>query len=339
MFRMFQKANPTKMKKTKPSRFHFLLAAAVAFAGSASAATLTWTAGGAGNWDTDARWGGTEPVSGDFAIVNNGNTVTANMAGEIAGRLDVTGGSTVQVNAGDLTLNAVSQSASLNVNSGTLNVAGGAVSVTGVVNNFLQGGGAINVSAGSVTHTAANLRFGDGASTGSLSVSGTGSWSSGQLVIVGNGSVSLTGSSAQIINVNINNNQVAGTLTFNLTPGSAGINAVGATNMNLTRPDTLNFFTDNLNSGDQMVDIFNYSGSLTSTFNTVNVISPTLGTLALGSDPSGNASNLNAGEYWIDYGTGTSSSITMLYNIPEPSPYGLAALGALALLGLRRRSA
>jgi hypothetical protein len=87
-----------------------------------------------------------------------------------------------------------------------------------------------------------------------------------------------------------------------------------------------------------MFDIFDYSGSLTSTFDTINIFNPTFGNLTLGSDPLGDASNLNPGEYWIDYGGGSNDSITLLYAIPEPSSTALLGLGALAF-ALRRSRA
>lgn len=326
------------MKTTKPYQLHLSLITALALAGPASAATLTYN-GTDGNWDTDANWtGGPEPVSGDLARVLSGETVTVDQAGEIAGQLQVSNsGSTVIVTTGGaLTLNAVTQTASLNIGSnGILNVNGGSVTVLGVVNNFLNGGGQVNVSAGSLTHTATNLRFGDGASTGTIDVSGSGTWSSGNLNIIGTGNINLTGSSATISGVNINNN-FGGNLTFNLTPDSGLINAIAASTLNLTSADTLNVYTANLNYGDQAFDIFDYS-SLTSTFDTVNIFNPTFGNLTLGSDPFGDASNLNAGEYWIDYGGGSNDSITLLYAIPEPSSTALLGLGGLAFALRRRR--
>ena len=326
------------MKKAAENLLFVIIFSLASLSIQASGATLTWS-GGDGDWDNDARWGGTQPVSGDQAQVNNGNKVTVNLAGEIASRLNLSNGSTVNANAGSLTLNAVSNTASLSINNSSLNVAGGAVVVSGVVNNFLQNSGVINVSAGSLSHTATNLRFGDGPSTGTLTVSGSGQWTSGSLIIVGTGNINLTGSSAQISGVAIANTAAGAALTFNLTPDSGGINAIGATNVNLTQTDTLNFNTDGY-LGARTVQLFNYSGTLTSTFDTTNITRTGVGSLLLGSNPLGNPASLGANEYYLDYGDGSNDSITLYYNavaVPEPSTLALLIGGGAMLFGMRRR--
>jgi hypothetical protein len=59
------------------------------------------------------------------------------------------------------------------------------------------------------------------------------------------------------------------------------------------------------------------------------------GSLTLGADPLGDASNLEKGQYFIDYSGGT---VTLLMNVPEPSSTALLGLGGLALALRRRRS-
>ena len=58
--------------------------------------------------------------------------------------------------------------------------------------------------------------------------------------------------------------------------------------------------------------------------------------LTLGADPFGDASNLEKGQYFIDYSTG--SNITLLLHVPEPSSTALLGLGGLALMLRRKRS-
>ncbi len=304
------------MNKRDLYRLHLVLVCAVAFAGPASAATRTWS-GGSDNWDTDVRWGGTEPVSGDYANVNNGDTVTVNLAGEIAGQLGLSAGSTVNVNTGgDLTLDAVSQSASLSINNGTLNVDGGTVTTEGLVNNFLNGGGEINVSAGSVINNAHALRFGDGATTGTLDVNGTGSWTGKSLVGVGTSIINLTGSDASLSLAEILMWDT--TLEVNLTPGSTGIDTIDLSGRLLLgtdggRSQTLNFDTDGY-LGARTVVLFTYGSTLTGTFKTTNISRTGVGNLTLGSDPGGNPANLGSDQYYLDYGSGSGSSVTLYYN-------------------------
>ena len=85
-----------------------------------------------------------------------------------------------------------------------------------------------------------------------------------------------------------------------------------------------------------LVDYAN-AGVLTTTFAS-ETITGTGGwdSLTLGADPFGDASNLEKGQYFIDYSTG--SNITLLMNVPEPSSTALLGLGGLAL-ALRRRRA
>ena len=60
------------------------------------------------------------------------------------------------------------------------------------------------------------------------------------------------------------------------------------------------------------------------------------GSFTLGDDPFGDASNLEKGQYFIDYST--DSNITLLLHVPEPSSTALLGLGGLALMLRRKRS-
>ena len=77
-----------------------------------------------------------------------------------------------------------------------------------------------------------------------------------------------------------------------------------------------------------LVDYAN-AGVLTTTFASDTITGTGgWGSLTLGADPFGDASNLEKGQYFIDYSTG--SNITLLLHVPEPSSTALLGLGALA---------
>lgn len=321
------------MRKSNLYRIHVALIAAVAFAGSVSAAT--WS-GGNGNWDTDASWGGSEPTSGTLATIDNGDTVTVDQTGEIAGQLQVFSSSTVNVDTGgDLTLD-VASGASLNIgSSGALNVAGGAVAAGGIVNNYLNGSGEINVSAGSFTH-AWSLRIGDGATTGTIDVSGSGSWWNGNFVGVGTSIINLTGSAASI-----SANEILmwdTTLEVNLTPGSTGIDTIDLSGRLLLgtaggRSQTLNFDTDGY-LGARTVVLFSYGGALTGTFKTTNITRTGVGNLTLGSDPGGDPVNLGENQYYLDYGDGSDDSVTLYYNVPRSATITVTTADGMVINGV-----
>ncbi len=286
-------------------------------------ADTTWTGAGAdSNWATAANWDDGVPVANDFVRIQNGDSVTLGVAGA-GGRLNLTGGSDLTVSGGgSLALDGVGQSATVEIRGGNLNVFGGSVAASGdPKNDFVRDGGSINITAGSVTRTNGSIRYGDGGTVGTLDVSGTGSSSGGNMVIAGTGIVNLTGSDASIGANRLFHN--AGTnLTFNLTPGSAGINPIAfGSVMDLAGNSTLNVDLSAYDVANGDLTIFTYGTSLTNSagtdiFNTLNI---TGGSAVIQDDGAGNV------------------ILTNISAVPEPAAATLLGLFGFGMLVRRRK--
>ncbi|MDA3926272.1 MAG: hypothetical protein PF904_16375 [Kiritimatiellae bacterium] len=76
----------------KRALYSFIVAAVVAIATAAQAATRTWdNDSGDGKWQTDANWSGdTKPATSDTVIVNNGDTVDVNIGDSFPYSLNIT---------------------------------------------------------------------------------------------------------------------------------------------------------------------------------------------------------------------------------------------------------
>ena len=120
----------------------------------------------------------------------------------------------------------------------------------------------------------------------------------------------------------------------------AGVSSVttwNTTNFTSTLASTTVDLTDPLVGPLGTLTLVDYSGTGTGTFSSETITSA-IGSLTLGADPGGDPFALNAGEYFIDYGSGTNDSITLFYYVPEPSSTALLGLGSLALMLRRKRS-
>ena len=221
-------------------------------AGSAGAVTLAWD-GSVGDWDTDARWlpGGTEPTLVDEVVINSGVAIVSN-AGEAAGPITIGAGGTLAISGGSLESDGGfdnSAGGTLIHTGGTLKVSTGAfmpdtggsiidyvidgnnnptvIISTGALGtlggDLVVGGiaqGTLSVEAGGLLITNNAVIAETGASTGSVTVSGSISfWSNnGSLTIGtgGNGTLTVqegTASAAQGVTLGSNG-------AFNLEGGS-----------------------------------------------------------------------------------------------------------------------
>lgn len=129
-------------------------------------------------------------------------------------------------------------------------------------------------------------------------------------------------------------------VAFTLSGNPNGVNAWTATTLNLGDGTTnakgdLEVDVTQL-PGANAITLFNYTTLNNGSFGNVSInfgATP----LALGSDPSGDANNLALNEYYVDYGSGSNDSITLLYHaIPEPGTLALFGLGVLSLTMGRR---
>lgn len=127
-----------------------------------------------------------------------------------------------------------------------------------------------------------------------------------------------------------------GNTTVRFTLDDTGVSSIDAGGIVSFHADTtLEVDVDAL-TGANMITLFNY-GSNGTTFDNVNIFEMG-GALSLGADPLGDAANLAHGEYFLDYGSGSSDSIVLFYNIPTPAalPAGLAMIVTLAARRRRR---
>lgn len=317
---------------------------------------IDWN-GGTGDWATGTNWvGGVVPGAVDNAFINNGGTaqVTSNVGtigeafsnkGFSIGTSGNTG--TVEVLAGgDLSTNN-SSLMSIGVNAGsvgTLRVNGGSFT-SGIANNFVGadgGTGTIEVIAGSFFHNPGGIILGDSGGNGTLDVSGTGSYTGGNLQVGAGGStsnVSLSGDTASIDMLRNIISLIGGTATFNLTAGLSGIDTIdsvatgnpGTPGSNNGRgrlaldglSDTLNVDLTNYGFGSNSLTLFTWENisiggntGRSGVFETVNVIGG-VGTLVY--------DDVNK-EVRLDG-----------VRVPEPSALAIALLGLTSMPFLRRR--
>jgi hypothetical protein len=125
-------------------------------------------------------------------------------------------------------------------------------------------------------------------------------------------------------------------MVMSFTADAAGLDTFATTNINLdsdawvTLEVDVSAGPDGLNS----FDLFTYGGTLAGTFGSIVATDGGTGlTLASAGD------NVLAGQYWLDYGSGSADAITFTYNvIPEASSYALiAGLLGLTWVMVRRR--
>ena len=119
--------------------------------------------------------------------------------------------------------------------------------------------------------------------------------------------------------------------------GTSSVTTWNTTNFTATLASTTVDLTDPLVGPVGALTLVSYSGTGTGSFASETITS-VLGNLTLGADPGGDPFSLNAGEYFIDYGSGSGDSITLFYYVPEPSSTALLGLGGLALAFRRKRS-
>lgn len=121
-----------------------------AFSIAASSADLPLVSVASGDWNTPGTWStGVVPVCTDVVNIAAGHTVTVTTAGAVSKNLNIVGGGTLTVSAGDLTVGCTSKN-NIFTNNGTLMVSGGTVNVNGNMlhvsgSTFNQSGGNINV--------------------------------------------------------------------------------------------------------------------------------------------------------------------------------------------------
>ena len=313
------------------------LSSALCIASASWADTITWS-GGSGNWNDDASWGGTQPTSTDIAVLNIGSTITVNLPGETAARLNVSNGGSVEVEAGGaLALTGTGDTASYSLAGGNLLISGGAVTANAAQNNFINSGGSMSITAGSFS-TAGNTRFGDGGS-GTLTVSGTGSYSGGQLRLSasGTGNVSLTGSSATISGLS----QIradGGINNFNLTLGISGINAISTTGnfiLNGTSTLSLDLAAYDVATYGNQVNLFAWGGTPTAEWDAVLINGTGLGLISVAAPSS---TSFSAGQVEGDFVvTANSIFLDNLVVVPEPSALALLGVGLGLIAAARRR--
>jgi hypothetical protein len=310
------------------------LSSALFIANVSCADTITWS-GGSGNWDNDASWGGTEPTGVDVAILGNGSTITVNLAGETAARLSVTSGTVEVETGGNLALTGTGESSTFGLNGGNLLISGGAVTANASVNDFIQGGSTMSITSGSFSRSAGITRIGD-STPGTLTVSGTGSYSGGNLRLINTGTVNLTGSSASITGLS-QIRALGGVNNFNLTLGNSGINAISTTGeFTLTGTSTLslNLLAYDVVNGDQ-VNLFAWGGTPTADWDTVLINGTSLGSISVAA-PS--TTPFTAGLWQGDFVVAANSIyLDNLEIIPEPSAFALLVAGLGLIAAARRR--
>ncbi|MCX6164901.1 MAG: hypothetical protein NTU73_08600, partial [Ignavibacteriae bacterium] len=178
------------MKKTK----YFLISCLIlmSFSASTYSATKTWTGITSTSWTDGTNWGGTAPVSNDNVLiptvasgrypiisssvllgngtisVNSNSGAGASFTISTGGSLTTTGLVTVLANGtftmtnGTATLNGITSSGTINVQSGTITSTG---SITISSGTLIQSGGLIHMATNSGTNPTANLVINGGTVT------------------------------------------------------------------------------------------------------------------------------------------------------------------------------
>jgi hypothetical protein len=349
-----------------------LLCSPVLFVSWAPAAVLTWQGGIGGSWTAAGadNWGagvgaypGDASHSGDGFYLNDGAVVTLNgnlpnPVGNQWASQSYVRGATLNIQGdltslgslyvGDARSSTISHSAGTmtqswrfdlgrsgaNVNSAyqtRYDMSGSAVLNITTLNYYLGYGVEGNGNR-------AYLTLADSASMTFSAFAGAG-WNWGTLQASDNATVGASGT----INMNtagsildVSGNATVGFNAFNtqgtIQLGSLG-NAISVTNLlSLSLATDLSYQPADMSAGSS--ELFSY-GSLAGTFAGVNVAARS--TLYTGVFTE--IGDLSAGEYYLDYGDGSSDFITLYYGegvIPEPGTLALLALGSGLLVAARR---
>lgn len=117
------------------------------------AATITWTAPGAGNWSTGSNWsGGVAPGSGDTALFSASSTQNATIDTSVTvGAVQIVSGYTGTISQGSGNVLTVTSTAGFSQAAGTF---------TGSNANIVVGNGPFSLSGGTFTSTNATLQVG-----------------------------------------------------------------------------------------------------------------------------------------------------------------------------------
>ena len=106
-----------------------------------------------------------------------------------------------------------------------------------------------------------------------------------------------------------------GNPTLAYTPSTSGISPIQTKDLYLNGRGTLDVDTSSF-SGAKTLTLIRYTGTRNTGTGSGVFASVNISGYRLGSDPSGNPENLERGEYYLDYGSGSNSAVTLYYNSP-----------------------